>query len=112
MAQGFGRPPGIDLSGIEALLRALLEKEEPDYAYPPGSYQLRPVCEVDDDGVPLPPLTATWPAGAGYLTEVNAKLDAIAVLLQHHKAIKQPVCSPHRPPAPQGRPVTVTFEEV
>jgi len=112
VAQGFGRPIGPTLRDFETLLRSILGEEEPEYTYPAGSYQLHRVCEVDDDGNPLPPMSAPWPAGAGPMAELGAKIDAIAQLLQHHKVIKQPVCTPPRPPAPQGRPVTVTFEEI
>jgi hypothetical protein len=112
VAQGFGRPTGPGLGAIEALLRRILDEEDDEYTYQAGSYQLHRVCEVDDNGNPLPPLSAPWPAGVGSLAELGAKIDAIALLLQHHKVIKQPVCAPARLPAPQGRPVTVTFEEI
>jgi hypothetical protein len=40
-------------------------------------------------------------------------LDALAVLLQHSKDLRQPTCgSAARQQAPVGQPVTVHFEEI
>lgn len=79
------------------------------YTYGAGQYGLTPVCERDENGAPLPDRVADWPSGEGEIVEVNAKLDALAQLIQFHKELKQPTC---RGPAPTGEGVTVTFEQI
>jgi len=103
----IGASPGLDL---EAILEAIgnLIPDPPAYTYPAGAYVLEPVCECDEEGVPLPAREVTWAGGTGELSEVRKKLDAIADLLQISKELKQPVCYRKRP---TGAPVTVTFEE-
>jgi hypothetical protein len=80
----------------------------PPYTYGPGAYTLEPVCERDPQGLPAPAREASWPGGSGEISQLGAKLDALAELLQHHKELKQPICRSARP---TGQPVTVTFEE-
>jgi hypothetical protein len=81
--------------------------------YPAGNFQMPRICERDADGNMLPPLVASWPAGMGALNEIDAKVEALAQLLQHHKTIRQPIC-PESPPRPQvsGDWVTVNFQSV
>ena len=81
---------------------------EPPYIYGAGTYTLEPVCEVDSQGLPMPAREASWQGGIGEVAELGAKVDALAELLQHHKELRQPICSknPRR-----IDPVTVSFEE-
>ena len=102
---------GPDLGSIIDLIKKIIGEGDPSQTYPAGSYQLRRVCEVDANGDPLPPLEAAWNAGTGKLQEVEAKLDALAELLQHHKDIKQPICEKPRF-ALAGDWVTVHFQGV
>lgn len=76
-------------------------------AYPAGKYQLYPVCELDSNGIPMPPREAEWGGGIGATSEISAKIDAIAELLQFSKELRQPVCHVKA----VGRPVTVNFLE-
>jgi hypothetical protein len=102
---------GPDLGPLVDLIKDILGESGP--TYPAGEYQLRRVCEVDSDGDPLPPLKAQWPAGAGKLQEVEAKVDALAQLLQHHKDIRQPICTESRNrPTLSGDWVSVHFQQV
>jgi hypothetical protein len=81
---------------------------EPLYIYGPGVYTLEPVCDFDSQGLPMPAREASWQGGIGEVAELGAKVDALAELLQHHKELRQPICSklPRR-----IDPVTVAFEE-
>lgn len=107
----MSRMPAIDVDPEDwlTILRQIY-----DYfvgLYPTGSYQIEGPCELpDEDGNPPDPLVATWAAGSGGISEINSKVDALAVLLQHHKNLKQPTCGRVRP-GPGGG-VTVNFEEI
>jgi hypothetical protein len=91
---------GIDIQDlIDALLAAL---QPPEFTYPAGQYVISPVCGDGEE------LTAPWPAGTGELGQVNAKLNALAVLLQAHKDLRQPICATKA----SGQPVTVQFQEI
>jgi hypothetical protein len=91
---------GIDIQDlIDALLAAL---QPPAFTYPAGSYVLNPICEEKD------PAVANWSAGEGELGLLNAKLDALAELLQAHKDFRQPICATKA----SGQPVTVQFQEI
>lgn len=79
------------------------------YEYEEGEYYITDVCNVRPENGHYPYLTSYWNGGQGELNEVKAKIDALAVLINLHKELKQPVC---RGPAPTGQGVTVTFEEV
>jgi len=82
-----------------------LERVEPG-----GSYELRGVCEVDENGEPVETVVEhPWPPGLGSNLGVTGRLDAIAAMLQTHKELRQPIC---RNPKPQGESVTVQFEEL
>ena len=78
------------------------------YTFPPGQYELAPVCDRDSEGVLLPPRVAPWAGGEGELLELRQKLDALAALVQHHKDLKQPTCGGRGGGA--GGNVTVQFE--
>jgi hypothetical protein len=101
---GGGEPPQFpDLSWLQDLLQLLTSIDGP------GGYQLQGPCEVGPDGEPVPPRVAEWGASVGLERAVLKRVDALAELLQHHKDLRQPICTPGRA---QGQPVTVTFEEV
>jgi hypothetical protein len=97
---GGGEGPPLDLAEVLDLLRELLGLVQRDY--PAGSYSLVPVCEERG------PAVASWPAGRSPLGEVNAKLNAMASLLQAHKDMRQPICRQKA----SGEEVTVIFEEI
>lgn len=78
------------------------------YTFDPGQYELAPVCDRDSEGALLPPRVAPWPGGEGEFVELRQRLDALAVLIQHHKDMKQPTCG-GRTNVPHGN-VTVHFE--
>lgn len=94
------------IENIRFLLDALFPPEP--YTFPPGQYQLSPICDRDAEGDLLPPRLAPWSGGEGEFTELRQRLDALAVLLQHHKDLKQPTCGP-RGNGPASN-VTVHFE--
>lgn len=104
----IGRSGGLDLPAIVEALKSLLP-DHPDYEFPPGSYSIEPVCEVNSQGIPLPARVVSWEGGSGELAEIRQRLDAIAELFQVSKELRQPVC---KGPPRTGQPVTVTFEEV
>ena len=98
--------PVIDLEPILELLKRLLGLiDEP---YGKGQCELYPVCERDADGQPKPPLIAEWPSGIGPLKQIQSMIEALAVLHQHGKELRQPVCKTK----PIGEEVTVRFLEV
>lgn len=108
---------GAGALDLETILEALgnILPDPTEYQFPPGSYSLEPVCEVDSQGVPLPARVVSWEGGDGELAELRAMLNAIAELFQVSKELRQPVCKgPPRTGGPSGtsQPVTVTFEEV
>jgi hypothetical protein len=74
-----------------------------------GAYELQGPCERGPGGELLPPRVAEWGVSVGIPSTIVKRLDALAELLQHHKDLKQPICTPGRA---VGQPVTVTFEEV
>jgi hypothetical protein len=97
---GGGGPgdPDPRIDEILSILRA---------PFAPGGYQLFPACETDADGRPRPPMETEWPAGSGAFDLLEAKLDALADLVQFHKELRQPVCNR----APFGEEVTVNWIE-
>jgi hypothetical protein len=73
-----------------------------------GVYTLQSPCEFDQDTEePLSPREVSYEGANGWLEVVSNKLDALAVLQQHAKELKQPICK-HKP---IGQPVQVTFVE-
>jgi hypothetical protein len=101
-------------NGLQKLLDKIMELlQNGKDAYPAGQYELSRVCETDSDGNLLPPLVASWQQGTGKLSEMEAKIDAIAQLIQHHKDIRQPICQEGRQrPTLAGDWVTVHFQQV
>jgi hypothetical protein len=101
---GGGSCPDIpvfpDLSGLLELLTSI------DGA---GGYELVGPCNSSGLGSADDPLTAEWGLTVGFDRAILKRLDALAELLQHHKNLKQPICTPGRA---MGTPVTVTFEEM
>jgi len=106
----LGGRPGLDLEPLAELIRSLLPGPA-EYTFPAGRYLMYPVCEFDNNGEPLRPREAPWPAGKGELKELRLRLDALAELLQAHKFTRQPVCPLPRSLPPAGQAVTVTFEQ-
>jgi hypothetical protein len=74
-----------------------------------GSYTLQSPCGGDGPGEPGPPVQVDIAPSLGLKGTIVNRLDALAELLQVHKDLKQPMCTPGRA---VGQPVTVTFEEV
>jgi hypothetical protein len=68
------------------------------------TYSLHPPCGTDANGDPLPPVEVIVPPTIGDNSAVIARLDALAMLLDEHKAMRQPICKGK----PTGQPVTVT----
>jgi hypothetical protein len=101
-------PDVTDLVGevLEQLQDLLADRETPD---PAGSYQMDSSCETDEEGNRLPPLLVEFPETVGATGAILKRLDALALLLQVHKDLKQPGC---KHPRPQGEAVTVQFSEV
>jgi hypothetical protein len=101
-------PDPTDL--VEEVLAKLQEllagQEAPD---PAGAYQMDSSCETDEEGNRLPPVAVEFPETVGAAGAVIKRLDALALLLQVHKDLKQPGC---KHPRPQGEAVTVQFSEV
>jgi hypothetical protein len=91
---------------IKFLLETLFPPEP--YTFPPGGYTLAAVCDRDAEGNLIEPKVAPWDGGEGELLELRQKLDALAVLMQHHKDLKQPTCG-GRGSGPHSN-VTVHFE--
>jgi hypothetical protein len=100
MERMLSKPPGFDFSLLEELLEAL--RNWLAGLYPGGSYTLTPVCGDGD------PIEIEWSGGSGSFNQLNAKLDALAGLLQAHKIKRQPICHVKA----VGSPVTVNFREV
>jgi hypothetical protein len=100
------QPVGFDPDVLELLGQILQFLSS---VYGPGAYEISGPCEVAQDGEPPPPLQAGWNGGIGQLGKIEAKVDALAELLQHHKNLRQPVCKAR---GVTGQPVTVLFEEV
>jgi hypothetical protein len=74
-----------------------------------GKYSLRGVCEVDTEGRPIDNLLEVpWGGSLFAMENLASRIDALAILLQHHKNLKQPTCPPERF-EPQGDWVTIHF---
>jgi hypothetical protein len=72
------------------------------------TYLLHQPCGTDAEGNPLQPVEVVVPPTIGDNSAVLARLDALAMLLDEHKAMRQPICKGK----PTGNPVTVTGVEV
>ncbi len=98
--------PTVDLGPvIDLLMRLLGLIDEP---YGEGQFELYPVCETGGDGQPKPPLIVQWPGGIGQINQIQSMVEALAVLHQYGKELRQPVCKTK----PIGEEVTVRFLEV
>jgi hypothetical protein len=73
------------------------------------TYSLDSPCEVDAEGVKLPPVLVEAPGALTQFGAILNRLDAIAELVQVHKNLKQPNC---KPKPPTGEFVTVNFEQI
>jgi hypothetical protein len=93
------------LAGAGEVLQALAEWLLS--ADPGTTYSIQPPCGTDANGDPLPPVEVIVPPSIGPDVALIARLDALAMLLDEHKQIRQPICKGK----PVGQPVTVTFVE-
>jgi len=99
--------PSEILGELLGMLEDLLaDRETPD---PAGSYQMDSACELDEEGFRRPPVVVPFLETTGSTAAILKRLDALAVLLQVHKDLKQPGC---KHPRPQGDAVTVQFSEI
>lgn len=72
------------------------------------TYTLDSPCEVDEEGVKLPPIEIDAPGAASTFQALLNRTDALAELIQAHKNLKQPGCK-HKL---AGEIVTVNFEQI
>lgn len=104
--------PGSGQNGFEnlaELLGLLAQIWELLSAQASGTtFTLDSPCEVDDEGVKLPPIEVEAPGGLTYFEALTNRMDALAELIQVHKNLKQPGCK-HRL---AGEIVTVNFEQI
>lgn len=70
-----------------------------------GAYTLSSPCELDANGNRIVQ-TVNYGGALNFFGVLENKIDALAVLLQEHKDLKQPICR-HLPAV--GQPVTVNF---
>jgi hypothetical protein len=87
---------------LQALAEWLLSAD------PGTTYSIQPPCGTDSNGDPLPPVEVIVPPSIGPDVALIARMDALAMLLDEHKQIRQPIC---KGATPLGQPVTVTFVE-
>jgi len=73
------------------------------------TYTLDSPCEVDASGDKLPPVQIPVGPALTSMELVSNKIDALAVLIQAHKNLRQPNCKPKQP---TGEFVTVNFEQI
>jgi len=72
------------------------------------TYSIQPPCGTKANGDPLDPVEVIVPPTVGPENALIARLDALAMLIDEHKSIRQPICKGK----PAGAPVTVTGVEV
>jgi hypothetical protein len=72
------------------------------------TYTLDSPCEVDEEGVKLPPIEIEAPGAATTFQALLNRTDALAELIQAHKNLKQPGCK-HKL---AGEIVTVNFQQI
>jgi hypothetical protein len=72
------------------------------------TYTLDSPCEVDEEGVKLPPIEIEAPGAATTFEALLNRTDALAELIQAHKNLKQPGCK-HKL---AGEIVTVNFQQI
>jgi hypothetical protein len=96
----------LDMSGPSDVLQALAEWL---LSVNGGTtYTLHPPCGTDANGDPLPPVEVIVPPTIGAEDATIARLDALAMLLDEHKQMRQPICKGK----PTGQSVTVTGMEM
>lgn len=104
--------PGSGQNGFENLAELLgLLDQIWSFISATGSgttYTLDSPCEVDDEGVKLPPIEIEAPGAATQFQALLNRTDALAELIQAHKNLKQPGCK-HRL---AGDIVTVNFQQI
>jgi hypothetical protein len=74
-------------------------------------YTLDSPCEVDAEGQRLPAREVQAPGALSQFDAILNRIDALAVLLQAHKDLKQPNCRGADVPI-GGEFVTVNFEQI
>jgi hypothetical protein len=72
------------------------------------TYTLDSPCEVDEEGIKLPPIEIEAPGAATTFQALLNRTDALAELIQAHKNLKQPGCK-HKL---AGEIVTVNFQQI
>lgn len=94
--------------GLAEKLREQLENLRRDLLdnVPGGSYHLQPACPPPGGSDPLPPVVVSWDASDNATEDLRKRIDAIAALIQAHKAMGQPTCNTPI----SGSEVTVHFE--
>ena len=104
--------PGSGKNGFENLSELLgLLSQIWDFLTASASgttYTLDSPCEVDDEGVKLPPIEIEAPGASTTFQALLNRTDALAELIQAHKNLKQPACRNRL----TGEIVTVNFEEI
>jgi hypothetical protein len=104
--------PGSGPNGFENLaeLLGLLEQiwEFLTASTSGTTYTLDSPCEVDGEGVKLPPIEIDAPGAANQFQVLLNRTDALAELIQAHKNLKQPNCRNRL----TGEIVTVNFEQI
>jgi hypothetical protein len=101
--------PAPEAFDFEGLLEQIAELLRPEAEPIPGAtYQVRRPCGRGSNGEPLPPVLVQVPSAADASEAILRRLDALAVLIDEQKQLRQPVCKSR----PTGEPVTVTFERI
>jgi hypothetical protein len=72
------------------------------------TYTLDSPCEVDEEGIKLPPIEIEAPGASTTFQALLNRTDALAELIQAHKNLKQPGCK-HKL---AGEIVTVNFQQI
>jgi hypothetical protein len=102
-------PPAAPAPDWQGLIDQLMELLKPDPEPIPGTtYEVRRPCGRGPGGDPLPPVQVPVGEAPDVDAAILARLDALAVLIDEQKQLRQPVCKGK----PEGEPVTVTFERV
>ena len=104
--------PGSGKNGFENLSELLgLLSQIWDFLTASASgttYTLDSPCEVDEEGVKLPPIEIEAPGASTTFQALLNRTDALAELIQAHKNLKQPGCK-HKL---AGEIVTVNFQQI
>ena len=99
---------GATAVAVEALAELLQDLIGRLLAITPGTtYTIQPPCGTKPEGGPLDPVEVIAPGGDTPEAAIINRLDALAMLIDEHKRIRQPICKGK----PTGEPVTVTFVE-